>query len=108
MAPIRKRTASDVKNHWRDIVEEAKTYGEVEVTSHNRPEAVVLSFERYTNLMKAAGERDPLARLRAEAGRELAAMQEPGARAKLDKFFSMSPARLAKAANTPEMPRRKR
>ena len=108
MAPIRKRTASDVKNHWRDIVEEAKTYGEVEVTSHRRTEAVVLSFERYTSLTKAAGERDPLARLRAEAGRELAAMQEPGARAKLDKFFSMSPAQLAKAANTPEMPRRKR
>ena len=46
----RTRTASDIKDHWRDIVADAKANGEVFVTHYNRPEVVVVSIDRYSKL----------------------------------------------------------
>jgi prevent-host-death family protein len=108
VASSRTRPASDVKAHWRDIVEEANAYGEVRITNYNRPEAVILSIDRYSKLARDAAAHDPLAILRAEFDRELAALQSPGARSKMRKAFASAPAALAKAANAASPRRRKR
>lgn len=92
------RSASDVKAHWRDIVDQANAVGEVIVTSYNRPAVVVLSIDRYAKLKKDALAHDPLATLRAEFDRELAVLREPGAARKLRKAFDASPEEVVKAA----------
>ena len=96
------RSASDVKAHWRDIVDQANALGEVIVTSYNRPEVVVVSIDRYTKLTKDALANDPLAALRAEFDRELAVLRQPDAARKLRRAFAASPAEIAKAANAKE------
>ena len=94
-----KRTASDVKAHWRDIVAEAKQHGEVVVTNFDRPEVVVLSMDRYADLKRHAESNDPLTTLRQEFDRQLAPHRDAGASAKLRRAFGATPRRLAKAAN---------
>ncbi len=94
-----KRPASDVKAHWRDIVDDANKNGEVVVTNYNRPEVVVVSLERYQKLKSDAAVNDPLARLRREFDRELGMLRRPGAAAKLRKAFAATPAQLARAAS---------
>src|SRR5258708_6827641 len=101
-----KRPATDVKGHWRDIVDEVNANGEVVVTNYNRPAVVVVSMERYAKLKKDASARDPLAALRAEFDRELASLRHPDASDKLRKIFAATPAEIAKAANAAR--RRKR
>jgi prevent-host-death family protein len=100
------RSASDVKAHWRDIVDQANALGEVIVTSYNRPEVVVVSIDRYSKLTKDASANDPLAALRAEFDRELAVLRQPDAARKLQKAFDSTPEELAEAANA--APRRSR
>jgi prevent-host-death family protein len=94
-----KRPASDVKSHWREIVQEAKAMGEVIVTSYNQPEVVVVSLDRYANLTAQARANDPLARLRSEFDAELAGLNEPKAAGRLRKIFRATPAEMARAAN---------
>ena len=105
-ASLGTRPSSDVKGHWRDIVDEANANGEVVVTNYNRPAVVVVSIERYAKLKKDAAAGDPLVALRAEFDRELAPLQHPSASRSLRKVFASSPAAVAKAANTTR--RRKR
>ncbi|HSY47493.1 MAG TPA: type II toxin-antitoxin system prevent-host-death family antitoxin [Thermoanaerobaculia bacterium] len=93
------RPASDVKGHWRDIVDEVNANGEVVVTNYNRPEVVVVSMERYAKLRKDAAARDPLTVLRDEFDREFAALRQPDAPKKLRKVFASTPAAMARAAN---------
>lgn len=107
MAAPRKRRASEVKAHWRDIVEEANAYGEVVVTNHNRPAVVVVSIDRYEKLKVEAEANDPLAALRAEFDRELALLRQRNAASRLHRTFGSTAAQLAKAANAGAI-RRKR
>jgi prevent-host-death family protein len=94
------RTASDIKDHWRDVVADAKANGEVFVTHYNRPEVVVVSIDRYAKLKADAAANDPMTELRAEFDRELAYLREPGAGAKLLRLFrNATPDQLAQAAN---------
>ncbi|HEV2722491.1 MAG TPA: prevent-host-death family protein [Thermoanaerobaculia bacterium] len=99
------RPASFVKAHWRDVVAEAKAVGEVVVTHHERPEAVVLSMARYQELIHEAAAADPLATLRADFDRELAVLREPGAAETLRRVFRATPAELAEAANEADLKR---
>src|SRR4051794_7092228 len=92
------RQASEVKSNWRSIVQEAKKQ-EVIVTNYNRPEAVVMSAERYAELQKAARINDPLERLREEWDRRLAWLKEPESDELLDHWFHMSPQEIADAIN---------
>jgi prevent-host-death family protein len=92
------RQASEVKANWRAIVQEARD-GDVIVTSYNRPEAVVMSAERYVELQAAARANDPLHRLREQFDRELAALRAAGAGDKLRQVFAASPEDIADAAN---------
>jgi len=93
------RPASDVKDHWRDIVADAKANGEVFVTHYNRPEVVVVSMDRYSKLKADAAANDPLSALWAEFDRELAYLREPGAGAKLLRVFHATTDEIADAAN---------
>lgn len=93
------RQASEVKSNWRAIVQEARDH-EVIVTSYNRPEAVVMSAERYARLQTAARANDPLQRLRDEFERELAVLRAPGAADRLRDAFSANPQDIAAAVNT--------
>jgi prevent-host-death family protein len=92
------RAASEVKSNWRAIVEEARDR-EVIVTSYNRPEAVVMSTQRYAQLQQAARANDPLQRLREQFERELAILQAAGAGDRLREVFAAGPQDIADAAN---------
>jgi prevent-host-death family protein len=92
------RQASEVKSNWRAIVQEARDQ-EVIVTSYNRPEAVVMSAERYAQLQVAARANDPLQRLREEFDRELTVLRADGAGETLREIFAASPQDIADAAN---------
>jgi prevent-host-death family protein len=95
----RKRSASEVKARWRDIVAEANAYGEVVITNFNRPEVVVVSIDRYAKLQDDAAANDPLVTLRAEFDRDLAVLRDPAASSKLRKALGATPSHLAAAAN---------
>lgn len=69
------------------------------VTNYNRPEAVVMSAERYAQLQAAARSNDPLSRLRTEFDRELAVLRSAGAADRLREVFASSPKDIADAAN---------
>ncbi|HEV7239839.1 MAG TPA: type II toxin-antitoxin system prevent-host-death family antitoxin [Thermoanaerobaculia bacterium] len=69
---------------------------EVIVTNYNRPEAVVMSADRYAELQAAAR---AIRRLRDDFDRELAALRAPGAADKLREIFGASPQDMADAAN---------
>jgi prevent-host-death family protein len=99
------RQASEVKANWRAIVEEARKQ-EVIVTNYNRPEAVVMSAERYAKLQGAARAKDPLVSLREEWDRRLAWLNEPGGRETMDEIFNSTPQQMADAANA-ELARKK-
>jgi prevent-host-death family protein len=92
------RQASEVKSNWRAIVQEARE-GEVIVTNYNRPEAVVMSAERYAQLRTAARANDPLRRLRDQFEGELAVLRAPGAADRLRDAFSATPQDIADAVN---------
>jgi prevent-host-death family protein len=92
------KQASEVKSNWRSIVQEAKKQ-EVIVTSYNRPEAVVMSAERYAVLQKAAKANDPMKRLREEWDRKLAVLNTPEGRAAMEHAFNASPQEIADAVN---------
>lgn len=92
------RQASEVKANWRAIVEEARKQ-EVIVTNYNRPEAVVMSAERYAKLQSAVNAKDPLVRLREEWDRQMAVLREPGARERMQEWFDASPEEIADAVN---------
>ena len=92
------RQASEVKSNWRAIVREARD-GEVIVTNYNRPEAVVMSAERYIQLQAAARANDPLRRLRLEFDRELAVLRTADAAGRLREIFAANPRNIADAAN---------
>lgn len=91
------RAASDVKANWREIVKEARS-GDVIVTSYNKPEAVVISAERYVKMKAAAEANDPLAELMAQFDRELAVLNAAGAADKLREIFHATPEEMAAAA----------
>lgn len=88
------RPAADVEADWRAIVNEAREK-DVIVTNSDRCEAVVISAERYADLLA----NDPLGRLRKELDRELAPLQAAGAADKLREIFDATPEEIARAAN---------
>ena len=71
--------SSAVKAGWGKILREVARHGEVIVTSHNRPQAVVVDIETYKDLVRRAQANDPLQALQAEFDRKLAAFSAPGA-----------------------------
>jgi len=91
--------ASSIRTHWRDIVADVNTNGEVVVTHHNRAEVVVVSLARYEQLNRRANANEALTALRAEFDREMSVLRQPGAVKKLRQLSDVTPEEIAKAAN---------
>ncbi len=88
--------ATRVKNEFGVILEQALHGGAVAITRHDKPKAVLISYEEFKALIK---DRTPsLHDLRAEYDELLSGMQTPGARKGMDAAFNATPAQLGKAA----------
>ena len=91
--------AASVRTHWRDIVADANTNGQVVVTHHNRAEVVVVSVARFEQLKRRAQANETLTALRAEFDREMDVLRQRGAAKKLRQLSNVTPEEIAKAAN---------
>ena len=85
--------ASDVKKlGWRGVMRAMAKHGQVLITNHETPEAVILSVEEYTaimNLLRDAAARDEAAlnALRRKYDERLQWLNAPGASDVLDGLF---------------------
>lgn len=89
-------SASEVKSGWSGIVREAVRHGEVIVTHHGKPQAVVVDVVAYAALVRRAQANDPLQALVADFDRRLAVLNTPGAGERLRRVAAggiASPAR---------------
>ncbi|MGV8931632.1 MAG: type II toxin-antitoxin system prevent-host-death family antitoxin [Luteimonas sp.] len=93
------RSASEVKSGWSGIVREVARHGEVIVTHHGRPQAVVVDVEAYADLVRRAQASDPLDLLAAEFDRRFATLDTPAGASRLRRAAAggiVSPARRRK------------
>lgn len=86
-------TASEMNSGWKTVLTRVQRKGAVLVTSHNRPEAVILSMDAYDHLVKGAaaaesGNAMTLDALRADFDKRLSALKKPGAADKIRKFMA--------------------
>ena len=85
--------ASDFKKlGWRGMMKTVRSSGSVVVTNHSEPEAVILSTEEYTRLVRLAEQaapraEDALAALRADFDRRLATLNAADAAERLRKVM---------------------
>jgi PHD/YefM family antitoxin component YafN of YafNO toxin-antitoxin module len=94
LAHLQRKPVSDVKREgWRGIMRSVDTAGQLLMTNHEQPEAVILSLQEYRLLTDLAGraQRDKqseLERLSRAFDAELALLQQPGASERLRDAFS--------------------
>jgi PHD/YefM family antitoxin component YafN of YafNO toxin-antitoxin module len=73
--------ATDVKTHgWKALLRSLSSQGELVITNHQQPEAVILSTQRYQDLVNAIREAqqaspDPLVQLRKRFDERLSALE---------------------------------
>lgn len=92
--------ASDVKKlGWKSVALRAREHGEVVITNHNRPEAVVVDIERYEQLVAQSRAGDPLAALRRDFEARVEALHERLQSDALADAIDAGPDELAQAAN---------
>lgn len=88
--------ATSVKNQFGSVLERALQGGAVAITRHDKPKAVLVSYEEFEALVKA---RTPsLNDLTAHYDKVLAAMQTPKSKAGMASAFDATPAELGRAA----------
>lgn len=87
-------TATTAKNEFARVLDTALQRGEVVITKHDAPRAVLVSIEKYNQL---AGQR-ALDELQAEFDDMLATMQSDRSRKAARRAFDATPAELGKAA----------
>lgn len=88
--------ATRLKNELGALLDRATHGGAVAITRHDKPRAVLISYEEFSALAKL---RSPgLAALDAEFDGLLAGMQTPAVRAGMAAAFDAAPAALGKAA----------
>lgn len=81
--------ASTIKREgWKGVMRSLRGAGQLVVTNHNRPEAVILSTQEYDRLVKAAraaatAVNDPLQALRDRFDARLATLDTPDAESRL-------------------------
>lgn len=88
--------ATRLKNELGTILDQATRGGAVAITRHDRPKAVLLSYEEFESLVKARSL--SLNDLSVEYDHLLARMQAPKARKGMEAAFNASPAELGRAA----------
>lgn len=89
-------TATDAKNEFGRVLQQASRHGVVVITRHDEPEAVVLSFAEFKDL--ARSRESKLEALSSEFDALLAKMQTPEARRGMKAAFDATPARMGEAA----------
>jgi prevent-host-death family protein len=97
---LRRQTASDVKNKWREVVRGVRETGSVAITNHAEVELVLVDANTYRQLTEGAAalkarERSVLDQLAADFDKRLSALQQPDAARKVDAVFASS-GKLAK------------
>ena len=97
---LRRQTASDVKNKWREVVRGVRETGSVAITNHAEVELVLVDVNTYRQLTEGAAamkarERSVLDQLAGDFGKRLSALQQPDAARKVDVVFA-SRGKLAK------------
>ena len=88
--------ASEAKNSFGAILDQASRRGAVAITRHDATRAVLVSVEEFEALV--AGQQSSLSSLGAEFDGLLARMQTPKARQGIVKAFAATPGELGKAA----------
>ena len=88
--------ASEVKNRFGAILDQASQGGAVAITKHDATKAVLISLEEFQALV--AGRDASLTALGAEFDDLLAKMQTPAARKGIRAAFAATPEELGKAA----------
>ncbi|MCC6335902.1 MAG: type II toxin-antitoxin system Phd/YefM family antitoxin [Myxococcales bacterium] len=91
-------TASEAKNEFGRVLDEALRTGAVVITRHEAPKAVLLSMEEYRELV--AGRTRQLDALTAEFDAMFERMQAPGFNEGMKAAFGASPQELGRAAVT--------
>lgn len=89
-------SASEIKNALGAVWDTMNARGAVAITRHEKPRAVLLSVERFQELLRAG--RPSLDALTAEFDELLAGLQSPSAGRALASAFRASPAQLGRAA----------
>ena len=88
--------ATQVKNEFGAILEQATHGGAVAITRHDKPKAVLVSYDEFESLVKARSH--TLDDLSTEFDGLLVRMQTPKARKGMKAAFNASSARLGRAA----------
>jgi prevent-host-death family protein len=89
-------TATEAKNKFGRLLEQAIQGRVVVITKHDAPKAVLMSMDEYTALVSAPESR--INTLSAEFDSLLLRMQRPGVRNLMQAAFHASPKQLGKAA----------
>ncbi|MGH7670950.1 MAG: type II toxin-antitoxin system Phd/YefM family antitoxin [Gemmatimonadaceae bacterium] len=89
-------TSTEAQNEFARVLEHATGDGAVIITRHNKPKAVVVSYERYQTLTGAAD--TVLDTLTDQFDALLARMQTPDSKAGLDRALAATPAQMGRAA----------
>ena len=89
-------TAARLKNEPATVIDHVLTGRAVAITRHDKPRAVLVSYEDFRQL--AAAREASLGDLSAEFDRLLQGMQSPGQRAALERAFESSAAEIGKSA----------
>jgi prevent-host-death family protein len=97
--------ATQFKNQFGAIFEQASLGGAVAITKHNTPKAVLLSYAEFEALTRASS--PVLDELSEEFDTLLAGMQAPKAKAGVAAAFDASPEQLGRAAVKAATPRRR-
>jgi len=86
--------ATRFKNEFAAMFERAALGQPVAITKHERPKAVLISYEEFQALMRARS--TGLGELEAKFDTMLAGMQGPKARAAMERAFDSPPARVGR------------
>ncbi len=89
-------TATEAKNEFGRVLRQVTRGGIVIITRHQEPEAVMLSFDEFSDLSRARDGK--LAALAGELDALLAKMQTPAARTGMKAAFGATPLRIGEAA----------
>jgi len=92
----RSYTATEAKNEFGRVLDQAIQGATVVITKHDAPRAVLISMDRFNSLQQAPQLK--LDTLSAEFDAVLAKMQTATARARMERAFNASPEDLGKSA----------
>lgn len=90
--------ASDLKNSFKGVFQQALQTGAVSITRNRKREAILISAELYDQIISELAARDPLKVLRKSYDVRFEAMQAEKAQAAYEDAFDTSPEELGRAA----------